>query len=205
MSPVALYFADIGTWLATQEGASAVRAYAESMKRRDRAASLEDTRQDVIELYVVARASGATHAAALGEVGKTMTARAKEFVAGSHQKVLSVEGRWDWGALKRYQPGDDLQYLLRDRLTVDEMEVDRLERELADLNAQAAAHPATQSHAVQWLLARPGHRIEDAARALGVSHQAVSRAVNTALQRIAAGARPRGCGRPRKTTGEVTA
>lgn len=205
MSPVALYFADIETWLATQEGASAVRAYAESMKRRDRAVSLEDTRQDVIELYVVARVSGATHAAALGEVDRTMTARAKGIVAGSHQKVLSVQCGWDWSALKRYEPDNDLQHLLRDCLTVDDTEVDRLERELAALNAQAAAHPATQSHAIQWLLARPGHRIEDAASALGVSHQAVSRAVNTALQRIAAGTRPRGRGRPRKTTGEVTA
>lgn len=205
MTPVARYFADITAWLATSDGDSTVRNYAWALKRRDRTASLADTRQDVIELYVVARASGATHAAALGEVERTMTALAKRVVPGSHQKVSSVECRWDWGALKRYQPGDDLQHLLRDRLTIDEMEVDRLERELADLNAQAAAHPATQSHAVQWLLARPGHRIEDAARALGVSHQAVSRAVNTALQRIAAGARPRGCGRPRKTTGEVTA
>ena len=205
MSSVGLFFADIAAWLATQEGTSAVRAFAEATKRRDRAASLEDTRQDVIELYVVARASGATHAAALGEVETTMTARAKCVVPGSHQKVSSVECGWEWGALRRYQPGNDLQHLLRDRLTVHDMEVDRLERELAALNAQAAAHPATQSYAVQWLLARPGHRIEDAASALGVSHQAVSRAVNTALQRIAAGARPRGRGRPRKTTGEVTA
>jgi len=207
MTPVARYFADITTWLATSEGDSTVRNYAGALKRRDRTASLADTRQDVIELYVIARASDIAHSAALAAVDETMTARAKKTVPGAHPKVWSVDYR-DCSADKRYSPEDDLQFVIRERLTLDDTglghEVDRLELELAALNAQAAAHPATQSPAVQWLLARPGHRLEDAATALDISVQAVHQAVHAALKRIADGSRPRGRGRPRKTAVEAS-